>query len=66
MKITDIKTNKEWDINFIFVAFHGLKTMGQRVEGFHQTGTVNGYREGEHKEFGTLIISNGELKIIQW
>jgi len=62
----DIQTDNEWDIDFTFVAFPGLKHSGYRVEGFHKTGTVDGYTTGEQKEFGTLIISDGELKIIQW
>jgi hypothetical protein len=66
LSLTDTKTNKEWKIDFIFVAFPGLETMGQRVEGFHQTGTLDGFQEGEFEEFGTLVISDGKLKIIQW
>ncbi len=64
--LTDTVTNKEWLIDFTFVAFPGLTKMGQRVNGFHKTGTFEGFNEGETKEFGTLIISDGELKIVQW
>lgn len=67
LSMHDVKDNKEWAIDFTFVAFPGLKTMGQRVSGFHDTGkTEDGYPVGEVKEFGTLIIADGELKIIQW
>jgi len=62
----DTETGIPWEISFIFVAFPGLKKTGYRVEGFHQTGTFDGYPSGEFKEFGTLIISDGEIKIIQW
>jgi len=63
----DTKTSKEWSIDFTFVAFPGLKHSGQRVEGFHQIGvTEDGYPKGEIEEFGTLIISDGKLKIVQW
>ena len=65
--LEDVKTGKEWSLDFIFVGFPGLKHYGYRIEGFHQTGiTEDGYLEGERIEFGTLIISNEELKIIQW
>jgi len=65
----DVVTGKEWDIDFVFVAFPGLKTMGYRVEGFHQT--VKPCKEhqwgvGEFMEFGTIIIEDGELKVINW
>jgi hypothetical protein len=65
--IYDTKTNKEWRLDFVFVAFPGLKSMGYRVEGFHQTGTTkDGIPSGEIEEFGTIIIHDGELKVIQW
>jgi len=65
--MTDTSTGKEWEITFIFVAFPGLKHYGFRLEGFHQTGkTKDGFPKGELMEFGTLIIDNGEAKIIQW
>jgi len=62
----DVKTSDAWDIDFTFVAFPGLKHSGYRVEGFHQTDTVDDHPYGEKEEFGTLIISDGELKIVQW
>ena len=64
--LTDTVTDKEWLIYFTYVAFPGLTKMGQRVNGFHKTGMHNGFIEGDVKEFGTLIISDGVLKIVQW
>ncbi len=67
MILRDVKTNKEWRLNFIFVAFPGLQHSGYRVEGFHQTGkTRDGYNEGELHEFGTWIIEDKKMKLIQW
>ena len=57
LTMTDTKTNEDWEIDFVYVAFPGLKTMGYRVEGF---------KDGEVKDFGTLVISDGKLKIVQW
>ena len=62
----DVKTGEEWDIDFTFVAFPGLEHSGYRVEGFRKIGTMDNHLYGEREEFGTLIISDGELKIIQW
>jgi len=55
----DIQTGDEWLIDFIFVAFPGLKHSGYRVEGVNK-------KTGNRVDLGTLIISDGELKIIQW
>ena len=66
LHMIDTKTDKIWDVDFLFVAFPGLKHSGYRMEGFHQTGTTNGYPKGEMIEFGTLILKNKEMKIIQW
>ena len=63
----DVKTSKEWNLSFLFVAFPGLQNSGYRVEGFHQTGiTEDGTQEGEFREFGTIIIRDGKLEIVQW
>lgn len=56
LEFQDVDGNK-WMIDFVYVAFPGLKNSGYRVEG---------YNGKEMRDFGTLIISNGELKIIQW
>ena len=64
LRMNDVKTGEEWDIDFIWFAFPGLKTYGYRVEGFHKTGMIDDYPEGEHREFGSLILEDGKLKII--
>jgi len=67
MELTDVKTRKTWEIDFVFVAFPGLKNMGYRIEGFHQTGkTKDGTPKGEVEEFGTLILVDGKAEIVQW
>jgi len=66
----DVKTGKEYSIDFTYVAFPAKplgSKMGYRVEGFCEMGkTKSGISYGDMKEFGTLIIDNGKLKIIQW
>lgn len=67
ISLTDTVTDKTYNIDFVYVAFPGLTKMGQRVEGFHKTGvTEDGYNMGEHEEFGTLVLVDGELKVVQW
>ena len=64
--LTDVKTGKRYSLDFIWFAFPGLKSEGYRIEGFHQTGEIDGYPEGEMEEFGSLIIENGTAKIVSW
>ena len=65
--LTDTVTDKTYNLDFIFVAFPGLTKTGYRVEGFHKTGlTKDGFDEGEYEEFGTLVLVDGELKVVQW
>ena len=64
--LTDVKTGKQWSIDFIWFAFPGLKNEGYRVEGFHQTGEFDGIPEGECMEFGSIVLVDGELKVVNW
>lgn len=62
---TDVVTGEEYlvSIDSVFVAFPGLKKMGQRLEVFYKK---KGVEWGEVYEIGTVIISDGKFKIINW
>ena len=64
-RTNDIETNEEYviSIDTTFVAFPGLKKMGQRLEVFYKK---KGEKYGALHEIGTAIISKGRFKIINW
>jgi len=66
LNLTDVETGKRYSLDFIWFAFPGLKNEGYRIEGFHQTGTRDGYPNGEMEEFGSLILENKRAKIVNW
>ena len=66
LHLTDVETGKRFALDFTWFCFPGMKSEGYRIEGFRQTGTFDGYPSGEMLEFGSLIIANGQAKIVNW
>ena len=58
MQLKDTKTGKTYELDFTWFCFPGMENEGYRVEGTT--------KDGEHKEFGSIIISDGQLKIVNW
>lgn len=66
LHMRDTETGKHWDIDFLFVAFPSLVNSGYRTEGYCRDGVKKGCTYSEYIEYGTLILSNGKLKFINW
>jgi len=67
LNLTDVVSGKRWSLDFTWFCFPGMKNEGFRIEGFCKTGLTNdGYPSGDACEFGSLILSDGVAKIVQW
>ena len=67
LSLVDVVTGKRYRLDFVWFAFPGLKSEGYRIEGFWDSGKKeDGYPVGEYVEFGSLILSDGKAKIVNW
>ena len=66
LHLTDVETGKRYALEFTWFAFPGLQNEGYRIEGFYKTGEFDGFNEGEIVEFGSLILKDGQAKIVNW
>jgi len=66
LNMKDIKTGKDWDVDFLFCAFPGLQHSGYRAQGYCRTGVKRGCTCSEMREFSTLVLVDGVLKFINW
>jgi len=57
MQLKDVKTGITYELDFTWFCFPGMENEGYRVDG---------YNNDERIELGSIIISDGQLKIVNW